>query len=92
MEIKTFKTNVTPEAEMSDEDCLVKMICVGDFTGGGEPKGKFILDYLAYEPYSKEVKWHRGESEHELLNKLNILEGPEYERFIWSYMDDKDFI
>ena len=72
------------------------MICVGDFTDGSETKGKYIRDYLqhfdAYEPYSKEVKWHRFESEHALLNKINILEGPEYERFIWSHIDDKDFI
>ena len=84
VEMKAFETNVTSEEETSDGDWLVKIICVGDYTGGEETKGKFIRDYLqyrppvkpivdAFEPYSKAIKWQTSESEHPLLIKFNIL-------------------
>ena len=33
VKMKTFKTNVAPEEETSDGDCLIKIICVGGMIG-----------------------------------------------------------
>ena len=43
VEMKTFKTNVVSD---DWQDQLVKVICVGDYTGGVGTKGVFIEDYL----------------------------------------------
>ncbi|KAJ7364988.1 hypothetical protein OS493_007624 [Desmophyllum pertusum] len=45
VEMKTFKTNVVLEEETSDNDRLLKIVCVGDYTGGFRTK-----DNVAKEP------------------------------------------
>lgn len=65
VEMKTFQTNVDPEAKTKDSSHkslkqtsrqrdngttvvppLVKLFCVGDYTGGRDKKGVFVKDYL----------------------------------------------
>ena len=47
---KSLNTNLAPEEEWNDSGRLpaplVKIICVGDYTGGRDKKGVFIEDYL----------------------------------------------
>jgi len=50
VEMKTFKTNVVPEGERSENNCLVKIVCVGGYTGGFRTKGVFIDDYRQVQP------------------------------------------
>ena len=96
VEMKTFKTNVVLEEETSDNDRLLKIVCVGDYTGGFRTKGVFIDDYLQVRPpiksvfrlpvlgvdfYLKIIKWQRSEAEKPFLIKLQIWEIGEQERF-----------
>ena len=94
VEMKTFKTNVAPEVETSDGDCLVKILCVGDYTGGLGTKGVFIDDYLQVQPpvkslrksvigvdfYLKLIEWKRSEAEKPFLIRLQFWEIAEQER------------
>ena len=103
VEMKTFKTNVAPEEvetnvapeeETSDGYCLVKIICVGDYTGG-LGKRVFIDDYLQVQPpvmslrkpligvalYLKSIEWQRSEAEKPFLIRLQFWEIAEGERF-----------
>ena len=56
--MKTFKTNVATEGGASENDSLVKIVCVGGYTGGFRTKGDFIDDYRQIQP---EVRvYYRG--------------------------------
>ena len=95
VEMKTFKTNVFPEGESSQNDFLVKLVCVGDFTGGVQSKGVFIDDYRKVQPDVKSykpavigvdfrlkiIKWQRRETEEPVLTRLQFWEIGEHERF-----------
>ena len=78
VEMKTFKTNVPPTLECDKDQVLkIKILCLGDYTGGVGRKGVFINDYLQVTPpvptnqypvlgcdfYLKTTKWKkRGRS------------------------------
>ncbi|XP_078365615.1 ras-related protein Rab-38-like [Oculina patagonica] len=93
VEMKTFKTNVPTET--SDGYWLVKIICVGDYTGGVGTKGVFIDDYLQVRPPVKSyrrpvvgvdfnlktIEWQRSEAERPFLMRLQLWEIAEQERF-----------
>ncbi|KAJ7364992.1 hypothetical protein OS493_007628 [Desmophyllum pertusum] len=95
VKMKTFKTNVVLEEETSDNDRLLKIVCVGDYTGGFRTKGVFIDDYLQVRPpiksafrlpvvgvdFKLKIKWQRSEAEKPFLIKLQIWEIGEHERF-----------
>lgn len=51
VEMKTFNTNV-PSTSKCDKDqvLIIKLLCVGDYTGGVGRKGVFINDYLQVTP------------------------------------------
>ena len=58
LETKTFKTNVPIDLNNNDAEEFVKIICVGDSTGGLRIRTMFIKDYLQlrcpglkYEPF-----------------------------------------
>lgn len=103
-EISTFKGNVVSEEETSDnamcleeEDkhILLKMVCVGGYTGGVGAKGVFIDDYLHVWPpvmtyrapligvkfYLKLIRWRRSPQHEPISIKLQIWEIAEQERF-----------
>lgn len=51
VEMKTFKTNVPPTSKCDkDQVLIIKLLCVGDYTGGVGRKGVFINDYLQVTP------------------------------------------
>ncbi|XP_020615074.1 ras-related protein Rab-38-like [Orbicella faveolata] len=95
VEMKTFKTNVAPEGETSENDSLVKIVCVGDYTDGVQTKGVFIDDYRQIQPdvksckrpvigvdfHLKTIKWQRRETEEPVLTRLQFWEIGEQERF-----------
>src|SRR5215208_1929663 len=86
VEMKTFKTNVAPEGETSENDSLVKIVCVGDYTDGVQTKGVFIDDYRQIQPdvksckrpvigvdfHLKTIKWQRRETEEPVLTRLQF--------------------
>ena len=48
VEMKTFKTNVPPTSECDkDQVLIIKILCLGDYTGGVGRKGVLIKDYPA---------------------------------------------
>ena len=49
VEMKTFKTNVPAELSKIGHE-VVKVICVGDYTGASEANGVFMYDYLQVRP------------------------------------------
>ena len=82
VEMETFNSNVeletlTIESDRQGEELLVKIVCVGGFTGGVGTKGVFIDDYLEVWPpvqtyrspligvkfYLKTIRWQRGDTE-----------------------------
>jgi len=93
--MKTFKTNVALEGETSENDWLVKLVCVGGYTGGFRTKGVFIDDYRQVQPdvkscrrpvvgvdfHLKIIKWQRSETEEPVLTRLQFWEIGEQERF-----------
>ena len=94
VEMKTFKTNVANEGETCNGDLLIKIICVGDYTGGEGTKGVFIDDYCQVLPpvksyrkpvvgvdfYLKLIEWRRIEAENPFLMRLHLFEIAEQER------------
>ena len=94
VEMKTFKTNVAPEEETSDGDCLIKIICVGGMIGP-HTKGMFIKDYCQiYRPekaylkpilcvdfHLKIIRKQRSEDEEPVLIRLQFWELAETKRF-----------
>ena len=95
VEMKTFRTNVAQEGETSENDFLVKLICVGDCTGGVQTKGVFIDDYRQVQPdvksckrpvigvdfHLKTIKWQRRDTEEPVLTRIQFWEIGEQERF-----------
>ena len=97
VEMKTFKTNFTPEGKASENDNLVIIVCVGDCTDGVQTKGVFIDDYRQIEPdvksrkrpvivadfHLKTIKWQRRETGEPVLTRLHVQfwEVSEQERF-----------
>ena len=78
-EMKTFKTNVRPTLEYGENQRLfIKILCVGDYTGGVGGKGVFISDYQQVTPpvptnqypvvgfalHQKTIKWKKGDQDH----------------------------
>ncbi|XP_020615073.1 ras-related protein Rab-38-like [Orbicella faveolata] len=97
--LQTFNSNFRT---LSQEDSLeettdrnpLKIICVGDYTGGVRTKGVFIRDYLGMKPtfrsrsftcidfYLKRVKWRRpGHLKSSYSIVLQLCEISEMERF-----------
>ena len=75
VEMKTFKTNVPPKLECDKDQVLkIKILCLGDYTGGVGRKGVFIKDYLQVTPpvpthlgpligcdfHLKTIKWEKA--------------------------------
>ena len=95
VEMKTFKTNVELERPKIESDQLLKIVCVGGYTGGFRTKGDFINDYLQVSPpvprhrlpligvdfYLKRIKWQRNEGEKPIFIKLQIWEIAEQENY-----------
>ena len=96
VEMKTFRTNIDPQtpSEISGE-ALVKIICVGDYTGGARTKKTFINDYLQMRPSEKGYRpiigvhfalkviprWQRTEECKPITIRLQLWEIAEQERF-----------
>ena len=99
LEMKTFKRNFRSlsqydRLEETTEVDPLKIICVGDFTGGMRSKGVFIKDYLGIKPayrihpfnsidfYLKRVDWRRrGNLKSHYSIVLQLCEMSEMERF-----------
>lgn len=92
VEMKTFKTNISPELHESDQ--FVKIICVGDYTGGVGTKSVFVDDYREVWPPVKThpraiigvdfrlkiIKWQRSEDNEPITIRLQFWELAEGER------------
>ena len=96
VEMKTFKTNVFPEGEASKNELLVKIACVGGYTGGSRTKGVFIDDYRQVQPdlkpckrpgiggenfHLKTIQWQRRETEEPVSTILHLWEIGEHELY-----------
>ena len=46
VEMKTFRTNIPLKPSVVRGEALVKILCVGDYTGGARTKKTFVNDYL----------------------------------------------
>ena len=96
-EMKTFKTNVRPTLEYGENQRLfIKILCVGDYTGGVGVKGVFISDYQQVTPpvptnqypvigcafCIKSIKWKKGDQDHDPITiELQFWEIAENERY-----------
>ena len=95
VEMKTFKTNVPPTSECDkDQVLIIKILCLGDYTGGVGRKGVLIKDYLQVTPpvptdqkpligfdfHLKTVKWKKGEDHDPITITLQFWETGEQER------------
>ena len=95
VEMKTFKTNVPPKLECDKDQVLkIKILCLGDYTGGVGRKGVLINDYLQVTPpvpthprpligcdfHLKTVKWKKGEDHDPITITLQFWETGEQER------------
>ena len=95
VEMKTFKTNVLPKLECDKDQVLkIKILCLGDYTGGVGRKGVLINDYLQVTPpvpthlgpligcdfHIKTVKWKKGEDHDPITITLQFWETGEQER------------
>ena len=72
-----LQSNSLSSVASNYEELLVKIVCVGGFTGGVGTKGVFIDDYLEVWPpvqtyrspligvkfYLKTIRWQRGDTE-----------------------------
>ena len=56
VEMKTFKTNIPEVLVYKVDQELVKIICLGDYTGGVGTKGVFVDDYLEVNPPVKTIR------------------------------------
>lgn len=96
VEMKTFKTNVPPTSKCDkDQVLIIKLLCVGDYTGGVGRKGVFINDYLQVTPpvptyqspvigcdfHLKITKRKKGEDHDPITIMLQFWEIGEQERF-----------
>ncbi|XP_073255223.1 ras-related protein Rab-38-like [Porites lutea] len=96
VEMKTFKTNVPPTLECDKDQVLkIKILCLGDYTGGVGRKGVFINDYLQVTPpvpnnqypvlgcdfYLKTTKWKKGEDHDPVTITIQFWEIGEQERY-----------
>ena len=96
VEMKTFRTNIPLKASTQiSGEALVKIICVGDYTGGPRTKKTFINDYLQMKPskqgylptigvnfYVKVMpRWQSKEEREPITIKLQLWEIAEQERF-----------
>ena len=97
VEMKTFKTNVLPKLECDKDQVLkIKILCLGDYTGGVGRKGVFINDYLQVTPpvltqqppalgcafYLKTIKWKKGDQDHDPVTiTLQFWEIGEQDRY-----------
>ena len=98
VEMKTFKTNVRSTLEYDDNQrLLIKILCLGDYTGGVGSKGVLIKDYLQVTPpvpshqgpligcdfHLKTIKWEKGGDHNPwpITIKLLLFEVAEQERF-----------
>ena len=96
VEMKTFKTNVLPKLECDKDQVLkIKILCLGDYTGGVGRKGVFINDYLQVTPpvptnqypvlgcdfYLKTTKWKKREDYDPVTITIQFWEIGEQERY-----------
>ena len=96
VELKTFKTNVPGELSETGQDRVVKIICVGDDTGGWRTKGTFIEDYLLRRPskpklpvigidfYLKIIRWKETKDDEPITIKAQLGEIGEQQRITKS--------
>ena len=94
VEMKTFRANFPLKPSVTDGEALVKLICVGDYTGGFHTKKTFINDYLQMRPSEKGYlptigvdfalkvipRWQRTEEREPITIRLQFWEIAE-ERF-----------
>ena len=88
VEMKTFKTNVPPTSECDkDQVLIIKILCLGDYTGGVGRKGVLIKDYLQVTPpvpthlgpligcdfHIKTVKWKKRRRSRSNYHHTTIL-------------------
>ena len=105
VEMKTFKTNVLPKLECDEDQVLkIKILCLGDYTGGVGRKGVFINDYLQVTPpvpthqgpligcdfHLKTIKWEKGGDHNPwpITIKLLLFEMAEQELFTYVFYRD----
>ena len=95
VEMKTFRTNIPLKPSVIGGEALVKLICVGDYTGGARTKKTFINDYLQMRPSEKGYRptigvdfalkviprWQRTEEREPITIRLQLWEIAEQERF-----------
>jgi len=98
VEMKTFKTNVRSTLEYDENQrLLIKILCLGDYTGGVGRKGILIKDYLQVTPpvpthlrpligcdfHLKTMKWEKGGDHNPWPITITLLltEVAEQERF-----------
>ena len=95
VEMKTFRTNIPQTPSEISGETLVKIICVGDYTGGARTKKTFINDYLQMRPSEKGYRptigvdlalkviprWQCTEEREPITIRLQLWEIAEQERF-----------
>ena len=95
VEMKTFRTNIPLKPSVIGGDTLVKIICVGNYTGGFRTKKTFIDDYLQMRPSEKGYReiigvdftlkviprWQSTEEREPITIRLQLWAMAEYERF-----------
>lgn len=95
VEMKTFKTNTHLGLDKNDAEELLKIICVGEYTGGFRTKGTFINDYLQRKPSGESSpplvgvgfalktfeRWQRSIEFDPITIRLHLWEIPEKEYF-----------
>ena len=96
VEMKTFRTNIPLKPSVTGGEALVKIICVGDYTGGLRTKKTFINDYLQRRPPEKDYRltiavdvalkvirrWQSREEREPITIKLQLWEIEAQERFL----------
>ena len=96
VEMKTFRTNIPFKPSVTGGEAMVKIICVGDYTGGPRTKKTFINDYLQMKPPEKPgyrptigvdfalkviPRWQIRDQREPITIKLQFWEIAEQERF-----------
>ena len=96
VEMKTFRTNIPLKPSVTGGEALVKIICVGDYTGGLRTKKTFINDYLQRRPSEKDYRltigvdvalkviprWQSREEREPITIKLQLWGIEAQERFL----------
>ena len=96
VEMKTFRTNIPLKPSVIGGEVLVKILCVGDYTGGFRTKKTFIDDYLQMWPPKKDYgptigtnfalkvipRWQSREERKPMAIRIQLWDTAEHERFL----------